>query len=268
MEGFYVETPQGEVLQMCFMRPTAEQLCPSLPFLVPAPELSAAACGIEPMPMAAEHALPDRQPRQELEVASQQSSTGGSSLDIEEFFGRLARALLRRDEALPDASAAVPADWERALSGDKGDPVSAYLIEALRSPSHVHRLALAARSEALCDLLLQQCFPPLLRQEQATGDTDSGDLVAALARSPSVAASALASGPEASLAPGPAQPLPPPLSELLVQLLQSGSMLRLELCEYDRRVVVPLDAAGGLGPRAAAQATLVYAASRATAPQE
>ena len=254
MEGLYVETPQGEVLQMCFMRPTAEQLCPSLPFLVPAPELSAATCGIEPTPMAAEHVLPERRPAQELEVVSQQAARGGLSADVHELFGRIARALLRGDELLPDTSAVTPANWERALNPDEGDPLSAQLSEALRSPARVQRLAIAARSEAVCDKLLERCLPPLLRQEQATGDRADGSQSAA--------------GLDAGLTSGAAQPLPPPLSELLVQLLQSGSVLRLEPCEYDRRVVCPLSTVGGLGPRAAGQASLVYATVRARTAQD
>ena len=33
-ENLYMRTPNGELLQMCYMRPTAKEVCPPLPFLV------------------------------------------------------------------------------------------------------------------------------------------------------------------------------------------------------------------------------------------
>ena len=140
MENLYVETPRGEVLQMCFMRPTPEQLCPQLPFLIEAPELSAAACGIEPTPIAAEDAVPVSAPAKQSHAPQA----------VDDLFGRLGRALIRGDESLPDVSGIALSDWERALS-DK--PIHTAPAHKARRATMVMSQTTGALSQAQLDKL-------------------------------------------------------------------------------------------------------------------
>ena len=55
----FVDSLPGEpALQMCFMRPEPDELCPELPFLVPPPTLrSLRDCGLEPTVVSAADVL-------------------------------------------------------------------------------------------------------------------------------------------------------------------------------------------------------------------
>ena len=57
------------------------------------------------------------------------------------------------------------------------------------------------------------------------------------------------------------EPLPEPLSDAFCQLLHASGLLQLSAASFDERVVLPLRAAAGGGPRAAAEAALVYVAA-------
>lgn len=224
----YVKMPGGEVLQMCLMLPTAEQLCPPLPFLLRAPELKV---GLPQLPLPAERVLSWRSAADAQPAAS--CSTERGDLDASEILATLERALACGDAVLPDVSRVPLAEWRRALGAQSTDP----LVDVLREPARLCRTASAAQSEAVCDLMLEACFPRLLEGvgiETAEAWPDS--------------------------APAEVEPLPVPLSEALMLLLHSGSTLRLAPDDFDARVTSALHTSGRLGPRAAAQAALVYTA--------
>lgn len=237
----YVETPDGEVLQMCFMRPTAEQLCPKLPFLLRVPEVSASACGLVPMPMPAELVL---QQLDTEEISPAVHLAKGSSKLSPELLHRLCDALIRGEE-IPDVSNIPLSEWHRALGPQSTDP----LAILLRDPRRMLRVAVDSRSEALSDLLLDQFFPRLLEEQCECV------LQQALVNARHLPST---SKKWPTSAPNAAQPLPPLLSELLVLLLHSSSKLRLGPSEFNHEVLSKLDAKVPLGPRASAEAVLIY----------
>ncbi|KAL3914311.1 MAG: hypothetical protein SGPRY_007667 [Prymnesium sp.] len=252
MERLYVQTPQGEVLQMCFLRAEPAEVCPRLPFLVHAPQLSPAHSGINPMPIPAESTAINS--RECSHVHSKQPAPESAA----QLFGRLERALLRDDVGLPDLSAATLSHWEQALTQPPTDPLAATLSEALRSPAAVLRIARAIRIEKASDLLLTRTFVQLLKAApQSAKLRESPSLAGTDSAVRPITSSSQECAPACMVASG-SEPLPPPLSQLLVQLLHSGSMLRLSPCEFDSRVVAQLYTAGPFGPCAASQAALIY----------
>lgn len=128
---------------MCFMRPTADQLCSPLPFMLPAPEPSLQACGVPPRPLP-----PDLVLLPEVMVA--QSRPRLDSTHRAEVAQSLAHALAH-DGVMPDTSALRSA-WRDLL-----DPPAGPLAAALREPGRMRRLVLAAESEDVCDTLLRRC---------------------------------------------------------------------------------------------------------------
>jgi len=217
----YLETPDDELLQMCFVRPSARELVTPLPYFVqmpttlqlPRPSVlpasvvlasTAAAASTQPAP------APSAQP---LATAARASVL----LELEQ-------ALLR-GVALPAAVATLcDGDWQEALGTGRA-------LDALEA-GHIARLSRELRSESLAQQLLSHCLPRLLGAE-AAGSADQRDM----------------------------DPLPEPVSGALLELLHSSGLLRLPAAQFDLRVVEPLRASPGLGRRAAAQAALAYVAN-------
>ena len=239
----FVDSLPGEpALQMCFMRPEPDELCPELPFLVPPPTLrSLRDCGLEPTVVSAADVLAVGPPA----ASDMSTSAQPEPLSADERKALLCTAVqaAARGTAVPATLSRLrPADWEAALDAKFGETLNA---AALRN------LAGAAGSEALCDHLLRYAVPRLLKEHAAkTPDADGA---------PSLAADR-ESGAEA---------LPPALSALLTSLLQGGSLLRLpDADEFDERCTRLLRTSveadpSRLGLRAATQAACMYAARRA-----
>ena len=300
-DALFVSLPGMErPLQMCIMRPSARSLCSDLPYLVPLPPhpsclhaaglapqvLSAAdvlssvesSCGpvgspsrnsaalaasaVAPAPPAA--AVPAAAPAASLDVTERtalllaaEQAAASACCSSADFSSALPPPELR------DALARLaPADW-RAAAAAAAEPSSRPLLGAL-SAAQLRLVAEAARSVVLCDLLLQQALPRLLR-EHAEADEEQH---AAAARGSDVLGGARRDDgdddDDDDDDDGDAAPLPGALSELLVVLLRGGSLLRAPPDEFDRRLVQPLhaldaDATGrSLGARAAAQASTIY----------
>lgn len=233
MENFYVSTPEGEVLQMCFMRPEPEQLCPSLPFLIEAPELSTACLDIDPMPMEAQSVL--------LSLPSREYSGVTSSSERVHLF---LQALVRDEETLPDVSLIPSSEWEQALLAAPSENLEALMKQISCSPSRLLQLARSLRAEKVCDALLERQFCDLLSLEEGSKKLHP-----------------LKDHGCSSHTFGDSSDLPFPFSDLLSELLHNGSVLRLARHQFQQHVIDRLHNAGALGPCAATQAAQIYEAT-------
>jgi len=160
-----------------------------------------------------------------------------AAVDAEEAVGAPAPAPLD-----PPGRAALLASLQRALLLGRELPAAATALpdEEWRaalaetssfggglSPEHLCRLSRELRVAPLAEWLVIHMIPPLA----------------------------------SALPPEDDEPLPEPLSDAFCQLLHASGLLRLSAASFDERVVLPLRAAVGGGPRAAAEAALVYVAA-------
>uniref|UniRef100_A0A7S2N498 Uncharacterized protein n=1 Tax=Haptolina brevifila TaxID=156173 RepID=A0A7S2N498_9EUKA len=224
--NLYVDLGDEGLLQMCVMRPDMREIFPSLPFLVPPPHVEAFAAKLLPCTLGVAF-IGD-----EGENSATQRDDADNSVDVARVLGAVEQALLRQ-QSLPDLSRMRAADWMAAFSSSLESEVP---LRSLGTTS-LRRLADAARSETLCDMLLRHSFPRLL-QEHAAQQPPSEEV----------------GGPDAAV------PLPPELSELLLLLLRNGSALRLTMAEFEQQFVCNLRNGSPMGERAATQASLAYAA--------
>jgi hypothetical protein len=210
--GLYQELPADELLQLCYMRPAATDVCPPLPFLLERSPSQIPACTPRLAPLLSVMGTagpPD---------ARDGAAGEGNLLDATE------RALLANAPLPPAARHATPAAWRAAFAA------TSQPLRALE-PGHLARLACELREGGLADLLLRHPFARLLELPCPDGLDDD------------------------------TEPLPPPYAELLAQLLRAGTALRLSNPDFDRDVAAPLRAHHPLGPRAAAQASLMKVAN-------
>lgn len=225
----YLETPDNELLQMCFIRPSPREVVTPLPYLIEQPTtmqlprpsvITASAMLAGGMSSAAE---PPAQPEGANTAPSLEAETRA------EILLELEQALLNGAD-LPLSTARLHGtDWREALGAGNA-------LDAL-APVHMVRLSRELQSEVLSQLLLSRRFPRLLRCEAAQRVDPAW-------------------GP-----PSDTEPLPGALSDVLLELLHASGLLRLPAAEFDRQVTTPLHNIPGLGRRAAAQAALIYCAA-------
>jgi hypothetical protein len=230
--NLFVDLGDEGLLQMCVMRPTPEDVCTELPFLVPAPtapDVDAAGLSLQSqvLPAADMLAVDAGLTGNSMENTSAEPRAGCSALLI-----AVQEAALR-GEALPaDLAMVQPREWE--LLAANGEAPFRELDAA-----QLRRVAECAHSQDLCDLLLDHAFPRLLEREREEEDA---------------AAAVEAKGL------GEARALPDALSALLMILLRDGTRMDLSEQDFDLRVVKRLRAVPRLGARAATQAALTFVA--------
>lgn len=224
----YLETPDNELLQMCFVRPSPREIVTPLPYLVEQPTtmqlprpsvIPASAALAGGMSSAAES--PAQPEKAGLPPAVEAETRAEILLELEQ-------ALLQGADLPPSVSRLCATDWHEALGAGSA-------LDAL-APEHLIRLSREVQSEVLSQLLLICRFPRFLGDE-AAHRTD------------------LVQGQTSDV-----EPLPGALSDLLLELLHASGLLRLPADEFDVQVTTPLHSAPGLGRRAAAQAALIYLA--------
>ena len=254
--NLYVALPNEGLLQMCIMRPTPEDICPPLPFLVPPPAApSLGAAGLASSVMAAADVIgwsdaPSSLPSSRMPRRADSASSRLSSSERLELLRTAEQMALNESWPLAvDFVRLTSEDWSAAFAARRpAEGSGAEPFQQLGAPA-LRRVALAAGSEALCDLLLQHALPRLLHPQEATGSQRLR---------PSEGAGAIDED----------VPLPAPLSALLLVLLHGGSHLRQSATDFDARVVHPLRCLSApLGARAAAQAALTFAATRSQSSQ-
>ena len=282
-ENMLVVLPGSKMpLSMFFMRPSESSNCPELPFLVPPPPdaTSLSSAGLSPRVLSASdvcnpaHNASSASLHHHLRSAASSSAVACDSAAERTALLRAAEeAMIACDDgfrlvmphllpaAVCDLSRFQPADWraaaEEAMAADSS------LFDAL-SAWQLRQVAEAARSETLCDLLVQTSFPRLLllrsteereeqREQQEEGQQQQQQ--------------------QADDADDDSAPLPGALSALLLVLLRGGTFIRAPAADFERIVVQPLRSLekeeegqntwGRLGARAAAQATTMYRVLRA-----
>eukprot|EP00967_Tisochrysis_lutea_P130322 scaffold225244_cov31-Tisochrysis_lutea.AAC.4 len=223
----YLETPDGEVLQMCFLRPSAQELVTKLPYLLEYPSTLQMP---RPSAMAASAVLAGRAGSETMAAHTVGSSASLDANARAQVLLELEQALLRGGPLPASAGMLRGDDWHEALSAGNA-------LDAL-GPLEVTRLSRQVRSPELARLLLRHRFPRLLKADAEA----------------QIGASAIDQLCETA-------PLPEALSETLLELLHTSDLLRLPAAEYDEVVVAELHRLTGLGRRAAAQAALVYVAN-------
>lgn len=232
--NLYVDVGDEGTLQMCVMRPSARETCPELPLLVTTPDVPS---------LAAERGL-GAGAVSGFEALEQVDAPDDAPLAL-----RAVEQALMLHQPLPcNLDHVQDVDWTAAFaSRAEGQPFQSLGANAL------HALALAAQSDALCDLLLRHSLPRLLQEQQTTrggldtcGDSNRDGREGRMGE-------ALGSDDASGAL------LPPMLSSLLLLLLRRGTALSLPIAEFERQVVGPLHSLGGMGPCAANQAALVFA---------
>ena len=160
--NLYVPMPEGETLQMCYMRPEPEEACGELPFLVPAPAPGASPASVM---RGGAMALPRR-------GGGEPSDDDDCSAALQTV--RLVEAALASDEPLPRLALSAD-DWADAFSATP-PPFATNTCDQLM------RLIAMVRSQELCDRLLECRLPPLCDDGGAReGQPDEEPLPRALA---------------------------------------------------------------------------------------
>ena len=245
----YLTSPDGEELQFCFMRPTAEELCPELPFMIEAPRLSLENFGLPSRLIGHEDVL---LPQTAASAAATAAAAAAAAAPVEPGDAHAAPAgaselvhraetALARDEPLPaELSQLLAEDW-RALFRDRASGDEPFFGAA--SAAQLKRLAQESGSEALADLLLWHALPRFLLAvpQQQPPLQQQGDAL-----------------------PPPQEPaaLPAELAELLTVLLQAGSRLRSAPPDFDADVLETLRIHRPFGRAAAMHASFAYVAAR------
>lgn len=165
LERLYQQTPDGSLLQMCFMRPDPSDLCPQLPLLLErSPRLPACTPRLSVLP---------------AETVLSGCGAAPASADAAEAPSGLLhaaeRALLHGAPLPAAALAASPAEWRDAIAGVDA-PFGALELR------HMASLASELRergSEPLADLLLRHPFSVLLSACDADADDADAPLPAA-----------------------------------------------------------------------------------------
>lgn len=254
--ALYVDLPFGQgLLQMCVMRPEPKDVCPELPFFVPPPpaasDLHATSLMAKQLPPAEDlllrgaSAAPPDNPLVPPCVSCHSVSERRAVLHSAREQARCGRQ--------PTGLAALrPADW--AAVSDETTAAAASEPECFADLDAAQLLLVvqAARSEALCDLLLfgHALRQRILRAPRPMGTTTTEDIAPSEAEAEAQA------------------PLPGALSDLLLALLHGGSALRLPAADFDAQIVQPLlqldlreDGKRPMGTRGATQAALIFAAA-------
>ena len=265
----YVELPGDVVLQMCVMRPEPDDVCPPLPFFAPPPPHPSclASAGLRPHVLSpadvlgagafsASAALPTDGDDGNAAAIDHPGTSDGCAFSAAE---RSAVLLAAEEAAVRGCRPSAELSRLRADDWLAAEHTSGSLFAALDA-SQLRLLAEAARSQALCDLLLRRALPRLLsssnddKAEEEQRHAHDGQ--AAAARDDNEGRG----GNDVETNGSSAAPLPSALSELLLGLLRGGSLLRLSAAEFDAQVVHQLHGVGTqLGARAAAQAALAFA---------
>jgi hypothetical protein len=238
--NLFVELPKEGVLQMCVMRPTPTEVCPPLPLLVPFPEPQELAATLFPPRLFADDALHEKEMQREPATTCsniQPNPDGGVAII------RATEQALRQQRELPEALRNLDvSDWQAYFASAAGDRAvdTAPPFSSL-NPKQLESLIHAAQSEELCDLLLARTFPFWLRSASESH--------------------AAATSEELEQIDSATLPLPSPLTGIILLLIRHGRSLRLSVTEFEQQVVQPLYSLPVLGERAAAQASLIYAAN-------
>ena len=205
----YLQGSMGEELQFCFMRPSAEDLCPELPFMIAGPPITLDSFGV-PARLLSVDDLPPLPP-----IADDApSSPNRPVMSVSAAAEALERALTSGE---PLASLGEPqvGEWHDLFLSPRVESA----LAAAR-PTQLQRLAVEGGSETLADLLLHHTLPRLLGR-------------------------AAASQPHQP-PPQPPQPqaeshepavLPPEIAELLTVLLRVGSLRRRAPTDFDAAVL-------------------------------
>ena len=235
----YVKLPSEGLLQMCVMRPEPDDLCSSeLPFQLPPPGAPPTLREVDlaPKVISAKDLLCHDLASSSHPPSVLRTTGAPSGAECAAIIQSAERSAALGSTSLPALARLQPDQWVASFAGSSAADTPFHALDA-RALQHVLR---SAGSESLCDLLLQHALPRLL--QQCARDATTPQLEAAI---------------------GDAEPLPAELSELLQELLHSGTWLRRSAADFDECVVHVLrNADATLGGRAAAQAALVFAVAQ------
>ena len=236
-EELYLTSSTGEELQFCFMRPSAEELCPELPFMIAGLPITLDSFGVSARLLSVDDLpplppIPDDAPPSTTHPAMS-ASTAAEALE---------RALTS-GEPLVSLGEIPAGDWRDLFQLPR---VEAALAAA--SAMQLQQLAVAAANETLADLLLHHTFPRLLGQAAASQPHQPP-------HQPPQPQPQEARGHEPAA-------LPPETAELLTALLRAGSLRRCAPADFDVQVLQHLRSHRPLGRAAAMQASCFYVAAR------
>ena len=215
-EELYLTSSTGEELQFCFMRPSAEELSPELPFMIAGLPITLDSFGVSARLLSVDDLPP-------LPPVSNDAPTSSTfpAMSASAAAEALERALTS-GEPLVSLGELPAGDWRDLFQLPR---VESALAAA--SAMQLQQLAVAAGNETLADLLLHHTLPHLL-----------GRAVASQPHQPPH------QPPQPQEARGhePAA-LPPEMAELLTALLHAGSLRRCAPADFDASVLRCLCAA-------------------------
>ena len=216
-EELYLTSSTGEELQFCFMRPSAEELCPELPFMIAGLPITLDSFGVSARLLSVD----DFPPLPPISDDAPPSSTR-PAMSASAAAEALERALTS-GEPLVSLGELPAGDWRDLFQLPR---VESALAAA--SAMQLQQLAVAAGNETLADLLLHHTLPRLL-----------GRAVASQPHQPPQPQEARGHEPAA---------LPPEMAELLTALLHAGSLRRCAPADFDASVLRCLCAAPAPAP--------------------
>ena len=211
-EELYLTSSTGEELQFCYMRPSAEELCPELPFMIAGPPITLDSFGV-PTRLLSMDDLPP------LLLASDDAPSPSTRpvMPVSAAAEALERALTS-SEPLLGLGELQAGDWRDLFQSPRAESAL-----AAASPTQLQRLASEGGSETLADLLLHHTLPRLLGRSAASQPQQP--------HQPPQPQEQEVEGHEPTA-------LPREMAELLTALLRAGSLRRCAPTDFDASVLL------------------------------